>query len=45
MKMFDFLDDFDIFDWMFMGPLSEDLADKEDERRHQEEDLDQDDDP
>jgi hypothetical protein len=34
--------DLDIFDWMFIGPLSEELA--EEERRRLEEDLDQDDD-
>tara|TARA_B100000614_G_scaffold259414_1_gene283966 strand:+ start:941 stop:1060 length:120 start_codon:yes stop_codon:yes gene_type:complete len=35
--------DFDIFDWMFVGPLAEDLADEEEERRRLEDDFDQDD--
>jgi hypothetical protein len=41
--MFDFLDGFDIDDWMIIGPLSEDLADER-ERRRLEDDLDQEDD-
>jgi hypothetical protein len=35
--------DLDIFDWMFIGPLSEELADEEEESRRLEEDLEQDD--
>jgi hypothetical protein len=42
--MFDFLDGFDIDDWMIIGPLSEELAKDERDRRRLEEDLDQDDD-
>lgn len=40
---FDFFDDFDVEDWMIIGPLSEELADDERERRRLEDDLDQDD--
>jgi hypothetical protein len=35
--------DLDIFDWMIIGPLSEELADEEKERRRLEDDIDQDD--
>jgi hypothetical protein len=35
--------DLDIFELMIIGPLSEELADEERERRRLEEDLDQDD--
>jgi hypothetical protein len=35
--------DLDIFDWMIIGPLSEEMADEERERRRLEEDIDQDD--
>jgi hypothetical protein len=35
--------DLDIFDWMIIGPLSEELAEEERERRRLEEDIDQDD--
>jgi hypothetical protein len=41
--MFDFLDGFEIEDWIIIGPLSEELADEKKERRRLEEDLDQDD--
>jgi len=37
--MFDF---FDIEDWMIIGPMAEDLADEERERRKIENDWDQD---
>ncbi len=40
---FDWFDDFDIEDWMIWGPLSEELADEERERRRIEKDLDQED--
>jgi hypothetical protein len=43
LPMFDFLDGFDIEDWMIIGPLSEELSEEERERRRLEEDLDQDD--
>jgi hypothetical protein len=42
--MFDFLDGFDIEDWMIIGPLSEELAEDERDRRRLEDDLDQEDD-
>ena len=41
--MFDFLDGFDIEDWMIIGPLADDLVDER-ERRRLEDDLDQEDD-
>jgi hypothetical protein len=36
--MFDFLDGFDIEDWIIIGPLSEELADEKRERRRLERD-------
>jgi hypothetical protein len=36
--------DFDLFDWMIIGPLSEELAEDERDRRRLEDDLDQEDD-
>jgi hypothetical protein len=36
--------DFDLFDWMVIGPLSEELAEDERDRRRLEDDLDQEDD-
>jgi hypothetical protein len=41
----DFFDDFEdlgVEDWMIIGPLAEELADEERERRRVEEDLEQD---
>ena len=36
--------DFDLFDWMVIGPMSEELAEDERDRRRLEDDLDQEDD-
>ena len=36
--------DFDLFDWMVIGPMSEELAEDERDRRRLEDDLDEDDD-
>jgi len=42
--MFDFLDGFDIEDWIIIGPLSEELADEERERRRLERNDDEEED-
>lgn len=42
--MMNWLEFFDIEDWMIIGPLAEELADEENERRRRrEDDLEQDD--